>query len=270
MPDLSPELLQIYVDMAWPVLTNLSLAALILVVGWMASKWANRLILRMGARQRLDTALTRFTASIAQYATLAAFVIAALDRMGMQTTSLVAIFASAGLAVGLALQGSLSNFASGVLILFFRPFQLGDVITVAGVTGMVEDIGIFTTTLIPPDNQKIIVPNAQVTGGVIVNITAMGTRRGGVNVGVAYGTDLAVAEAALLRAANSAALVLKDPAPAVAFVDLGASSLDFTVLCWSKSEDYLGMLHQVRSAVYRELNDAGIEIPFSQIVVHQA
>ena len=165
----------------WPqaetFLIHVALAFLIFVVGWTASKWANSLALRAFERRKLDPAMSRFLASLVQYGVLAAAVIAALDRTGVPSTSFVPILGSAGLAIGLALQGSLGNFASGVMILLFRPFTLNDAVSVAGHTGRVEEIGLFATTLITPDNETIIVPNAQVTGGSIVNLTALGRRR---------------------------------------------------------------------------------------------
>lgn len=253
-----------------PMIEGVAIAIGILIIGWLASKIAEKWIVRVLGRAKIDAALGRFLGGIARYSVLAATLIAALGAVGIQTTSLVAIFASAGLAVGLALQGSLSNFASGVMILFFRPFTLGDVITAGGSTGAVHDIGIFTTTLLTPDNETVILPNKKVTDDRVVNHTVRGTRRGAVDVGVAYGSDVAIVIPLLEKAARSAELVLVDPAPAVAFVGLGASALDFKVLAWAKSADYLGMMHNVRKAVYDELNAAGIEIPYQQIVVHQA
>ncbi len=270
MEDLELEKLKTYYDMAWPLVSSLLMGILIFVVGWLASKWIHKLTVRACATAKLDEALGRFFASITRYSVLAATVIAALGEVGIQTTSLVAVFASAGLAVGLALQGSLANFASGVLILFFRPINLGDVVTVAGESGSVTDIGLFATTLTTLDNHKIIVPNAAVTGGNITNYSVLGRRRAKIEIGVAYGVDLNKAQAALQKAADRAALVLKDPAPAVAFVGFGASSLDFLVLTWAKPEEFIPMMHNVRVAIYEELAAADIEIPFTQIVVHQA
>ena len=258
--------LEKYIPLFW----NIAKAVLILIVGWTASKWGNKLTLKAFRSRNVDEALGRFIGNIIQYAILAAVFIAALGAVGVQTTSLVAIFASAGLAIGLALQGSLGNLASGVMILFFRPFNLGDKITGGGHTGKVEDIGLFATTLITPDNKKIIIPNNSVTGGAIINYSAKGTLRGCIEVGVAYGGDVEKVITVLEQAAKDADLVLSDPAPAVAFVGLGASSLDFNILVWSVAADYLGMLHNVRHKAYDALNKEGIEIPFNQIVVHQA
>lgn len=266
MQNLLPELIRPY----YPLIEGAVIAIAILVVGWIASKLFEKWVVAGVRRSKIDEALGRFLGGLTRYAILAATFIAALGAVGLQTTSLVAIFASAGLAVGLALQGSLANFASGVMILFFRPFGLGDFVVAGGKTGTVDDIGIFVTTLVTPDNEKVIIPNKKVTDDVITNYTARGQRRGGVDVGVAYGADVAKVLEVLLAAAKKADLVLDDPEPAVAFVGLGASSLDFKVLTWSKSADYLGMLHNVRHGVYDGLNAAGIEIPFNQIVVHKA
>jgi len=258
-----PEQLAPFIPLAQGIVTAIA----VLVIGWMASKWAHRMSIG-GLRSRgVDESLVRFLANMAQYTVLAAAVVSALGAVGIETASVIALLASAGLAVGLALQGNLANFASGVMILFFRPFTLADMVTVAGQTGVVEDIGLFATTLITADNKTIIVPNAQATGGVITNITRRGSLRGEVDVGVAYGSNLQHVEQVLLTAAGSAQTVLQDPAPAIAFTGMGASSLDFKVLVWSDSGDYLAMLHDVRHRVYRALEDAGIDIPYNQIVV---
>lgn len=253
-----------------PFATSLLMAVLVFGVGWMASKWANRLALAAGRRSKLDEAITRFAGSMAQYTVLAATVIASLGQLGVETTSLVAVFASAGLAVGLALQGTLSNFASGVMILFFRPIQLGDVATVGGQTGKIVDIGLFATTLHTPDNLKIVLSNSAVMGGTIINLTTLGTRRASIDIGVAYGSDLEQVMAVCIQAAKGCDLVLQDPAPAMAFTEMAASSLNFKLHVWAKSGDWMAMQHQVRSAAYNALEAAEIEIPFDQVVVHKA
>lgn len=245
-------------------------ALVIFILGWIASKWGNRLVLRALRRSQMDEALARFFASMAQYAILAFAVIAALDKAGVETTSLAAVIAAAGLAVGLALQGSLGNFASGVLLLFFRPFTIGDRISTAGHTGKVVDIGLFATTLTTPANERIIIPNSSVTGDSIVNHTASGKIRSTIAAGVAYGADIDQVCQILLDAANSSELVLEDPGPASAFVDMAASSLNFVVHCWSEPGNAVAMQHQVRRAIYNHLNEAGVEIPFDQLVVHKA
>lgn len=245
-------------------------ALIIFVVGWIASKWANALCLRAARKRGVDEALARFLSAMAQYAVLAFAVIAALSKVGVQTTSLVALLGAAGLAVGLALQGSLGHFASGVMLLLFRPFTIDDKVRVAGEDGQVKEIGLFASTLGTPSNELKIIPNGSITSDVIINYTAQGELRGGIAVGIAYGSDVQQAMKVMIDACNSVDTVLADPAPSVNFAGFGASSLDFQVRPWASTADYLGMLHNVRIALYDALNGAGIEIPFDQIVVHQA
>jgi small conductance mechanosensitive channel len=218
----------------------------------------------------MDDALARFFAAMAKYAVLAFAVIAALSKVGVQTTSLVALLGAAGLAVGLALQGNLGNFASGVMLLLFRPFTLEDRVTAGGQTGKVREIDLFATTLVTPSNEVIIVPNSSITSDSIVNHTSEGTLRAAISVGITYGADVNRAMQVMVEACKSVASVLADPVPSVNFKGFGASSLDFEVRPWATTDDYLGMLHDVRVALYDALNRAGIEIPFDQIVVHQA
>ncbi len=245
-------------------------AIAIFAIGWIVSKWAHSRTVGIVNKKELDQALGRFLASLVQWTVMLAAVIAAVDTVGFEVTSLVAVFASAGLAVGLALQGNLAHFASGVMILIFRPFTIGDVVTVAGSTGAVVEVGLFATTLHTPDGLQIIVPNGAITGGTIVNVTTRGTRRADVAVGVDYGTDPLVVIDLLTKAAQACPSVLDEPGVAVAFVGLGDSSIDFSVMGWSKSADYLAALHEIRSACYNTLNEANIGIPYPQVVHHQA
>ena len=244
-------------------------ALAILILGWLASKWGHRIVLKALRRSKVEETLARFFASAAQYTLLCFTVIAVLDKAGVETTSLAAVIAAAGLAVGLALQGSLGNFASGVLLLLFRPFALGDKISTAGQVGKVEDIGLFATTLSTPAKERIVIPNGVVTSDSIVNHTASGNIRSTIAVGVAYGSDIDRVCKVLTEAALSTDLVLPEPAPVAAFVDMAASSLNFVVLCWSEPANAAAMQHFVRRAVYNRLNEEGIEIPFDQVVVHK-
>lgn len=260
---LSPENL---IDLA----TQAATVLVIFVIGWILSKWISSLVLKAVRRANVDEALSRFFASIAQYAVLIFAITAALGKAGIETTSVAAVIAAAGLAVGLALQGSLGNFASGVLLLFFRPFTIGDRVTAGGHTGRVEDIGLFATTLSTPANERIILPNSTVTGDAITNHTASGKIRATIGAGVAYGADIDQVCQILLDAAEAADLVLDDPEPASAFVDMAASSLNFVVHCWAEPANFVAMQHNVRREIYNRLNAAGVEIPFDQLVVHRA
>ncbi len=266
MKELFPEPLQPYSGLIVGAATALA----IFVLGWIASKWVHAICLRLARKSQLDEALARFLASLAQYAVLAFAVIAALNKVGVATTSLVALIGAAGLAIGLALQGNLGHFASGVMLLLFRPFTLADRVKISGQDGKVTNIGLFASTLLTPGNAEIIVPNGKITSDVIVNYTSQRTLRGGIAVGVAYGTDLARAIEVMLTACRSIPAVLEEPEPTVYFKGFGASSIDFEVRPWATTDDYLPMLHDVSLALNDALEQAGIEIPFQQVVVHRA
>ena len=266
LDSLSPQNLDIISGLAIRGGTALAL----LVMGWIVSKWSYRLGLEALRRGRVEETLARFFASLAQYGILAFAVIASLDKAGVETTSLAAMIAAAGLAIGLALQGSLGNFASGVLLLLFRPFAIGDRITTAGHKGKVEDIGLFATVISTPAREHIIIPNGSITGDSIVNHTASGKMRSTLRIGVAYGADVDRVCELLVEVARSVDYVLPEPAPIAGFADMSASSLDFVVHCWSESATAIVMQHFVRRAIYNRLNEEGIEIPFDQLVVHRA
>lgn len=243
-----------------------------LFVGWLVARWVGKLT--RGALERAGTAsaLAAFLSNIVRYLVIVATFIAAAEAVGFQTTSLMAIFASAGLAIGLALQGSLSNFAAGVMILFFRPFGIDDWITVGGLTAKVTEIGLFATSMMKNDGTKVVVPNGSITGSVVENHTELDKRRATVNIGVEYGCDLQAAREALVRAVESVEGVLPNaegkPDYVVYFASFGGSSLDFQIHLWTVAKDFLPVQEQVRYAVYRELAAAGIGIPFPQLDVH--
>jgi small conductance mechanosensitive channel len=264
--ELVPEWMRPYI----PSALNLVFGLIILVVGWAISKWASKAILSGLRRAHVEEALARFLSSVAQYCVLAATIISALNRVGVQTTSLVALLASAGLAIGLALQGSLSSFASGVMILFFRPFMLGDVVQLSGHAGTVEDIGLFQTALSAVEGETIILPNSSITSNPIINYTARGIRRATIDVGVAYGSQVEDVMERLRKAMQKVDTGLAEPAPAIMLNALGASSLDFRVGLWCNSQDYPQTMTALRQSVYEELSEAGIEIPYPQMVLHQA
>lgn len=245
-------------------------ALVILGVGYWASGFASKLALRSSRNAKLSEALARFLGQAAWYTVFAMAAYSAVAAVGIETTGFLALFGTVGLAVGLALQGNLSHFASGVMILFFRPFDIDDVVTAGGHTGKVNEIGLFATTLFTPDQDTIIVPNGAITGGSIVNHTRKGFRRGSVDVGVAYGSDVAEVTAILEKAVAEVDLLRKDPGFAVVCTGLGASSVDFTILFHADVPNFIPAGPAVRVAAYNALNEAGVDIPFNQIVVHQA
>lgn len=249
-------------------LLKIGAAALIFVVGMWLAKRLTRLAESMLQRSKLDETLIRFAGKIL-FAVLVTFVaIAALSQIGVQTASLIAVLGAAGLAVGLALQGSLSNFAAGVMIIGFRPFQKGDYVEAAGVSGSVDEVSIFTTTLLTPDNRKVIVPNAQITGDTITNYSAMPTRRLDLVFGIGYNDDMTKAKNVLENILKAENRVLKDPAPNIAVHELGDSSVNLICRPWVKKEDYWNLHWDLHETVKQAFDKEGISIPFPQRDMH--
>ncbi len=255
---------------AWPFAIPVLKALATLVVGFFFAGKAEKWVVAGLERGNVDKALHGFLGGMVKYTVIAATIIATLGAFGIKTTSVVAVFASAGLAVGLALQGTLAHFASGVMILFFRPFTIGDRIQAGGFLGDVEEIGIFVTKLRLPDRTVIIVPNGEIMSGAILNHTDGANLRGTVEIGVGYGEDLDKVRQLLAEAAASSEYVLAEPGVVVWHAGFGASSVDFQVHCWCVQKDYLDMLDDVRQRFYDTLNAANVEIPFNQLVLHKA
>jgi small conductance mechanosensitive channel len=245
------------------------LAALaIFVIGrWVAMGIRNGLK-RMMEKGRADPIIIGFVCSIAYIALLAFVVIAALGQLGIQTTSFIAILGAAGLAVGLALQGSLANFAAGFLMIIFRPFKVGDFIEGAGVAGVVMEIQVFTTTLKTGDNKTIIIPNAKISGDNIINYSAQETRRVDMTVGVAYDADLSEVRDVLNDIISKDERILSDPPSQVAVAELADSSVNFIVRVWTKSGDYWGVKFDTTETIKNRFDAAGIGIPFPQRDIH--
>jgi small conductance mechanosensitive channel len=249
------------------MLINIVAAALIFYVGrWLAGILSN--FMEKGLSQaRVDATLSKFVRNLAYFGLMIFVVIAALNRLGVQTTSAVAVIGAAGLAVGLALQGSLSNFAAGVLLIIFKPFRVGDFIETAGVGGTVQEIQIFNTVLHSPDNVRIIVPNAQVTGGNIKNFTVNDKRRVDLVIGISYGDDIAKAKNLITSVLLSDSRILRDPAPVVVTSGLGDSSVDIAVRPWVKATDYWSTYFDLNEKIMQSLEQNGITIPFRQLDV---
>ena len=243
-------------------------AIALLIVGRMVAGLLRKLTRRSMKKAEVDATLIPFMSSMVYYLAMAVVLIAVLGLFGIQTTSLIAILGAAGLAIGLALQGTLSHFASGIMLLIFRPFRVGDVVDVGGTIGKVEEIGIFTTTLKSPDNIKITVPNSQIYGSTIKNMNGYETRRVDMVMGVSYDDDLALAMETMMRVIQEDTRVLAEPEPQIAVAELGDSSVNFVVRPWCKAEDYFGVKFDLTRRFKEELEAAGCSIPFPQRDVH--
>ncbi len=243
-------------------------AILILLVGVWLSKRLRGLFTRTLENRGVDRTLTGFLSSMLYGALMVFVVITAVGQLGVQTTSFVAVIGAAGLAVGLALQGSLSNFASGVLLILFKPFKAGDVIRAGGEAGTVVQVGILTTELRTPDNMQIIMPNASVLGSSITNVSAYPTRRVDMTVGVGYRDDLNKAKRIMAELLNADERVLAEPAVTIAVANLGDSSVDFVVRPWVNSGDYWDVKFDFTKAVKEAFDAEGISIPFPQRDLH--
>ena len=245
------------------------LAALaIFFIGRWVAKGVRKLVERIMAKGNVDPTLVTFTSNMAYIGLLAFIVIAALGQLGIQTTSFIAILGAAGLAVGLALQGSLSNFAAGFLLIIFRPFKVGDLIEAAGVFGVVEAIQIFTTQLKTADNKTVIVPNAKLTEDNIVNWTVKGTRRVDMVFGIGYDDDIDKARSLMADIIAADGRILKTPEPQISVSELADSSVNFVVRPWVKVEDYWGVHFDLTEKVKKAFDANGVSIPFPQRDVH--
>jgi small conductance mechanosensitive channel len=243
-------------------------ALVLLIVAWIVAVMVSRLVRRSLERARFDATLTKFFAHLVWWLVVLAAIVGCLGMFGVETTSFAAVLGAAGLAIGLAFQGTLSNFASGVMLLAFRPFKVGDVVTIAGQTGVVDEINVFATTLDTFDNRRFILPNNAISGATIENITYHSRRRADVDVGVSYDADIDRTREVLEKAAARVEGRLDDPPPVVFLAGLGASSVDWSVRVWAKREDFGAVKQATVRAVKRALDEAGIEIPYPQMDVH--
>lgn len=245
-------------------------AIVVLIVGRWIAGMARKAVRRSLERSKVDATLVPFLSGGVYYLLLGVVIIAVLSLFGIETTSLVAVLGAAGLAVGLALQGSLSNFAAGVMLLLFRPIRDGDFVEVAGTSGSVREIGIFTTNLDTPDNVRIIVPNSSIFGSIIKNYNANDTRRLDLTIGISYDDDIAEAVKIVDRVVKADARTLDDPAPTIAVGGLGDSSVDLVVRPWCNRTDYWPLRFDLLRALKEELEAGGCTIPYPQRDVHLA
>lgn len=243
-------------------------AALIFLIGKWISRKLTTLFSTLLEKNNVDITLTRFLESILYYTLIVVVVIAAAGQLGINTTSFITVVGAAGLAIGLALKDSLSNFASGVMLILFRPYRVGDFVNIAGVKGSVQRIDIFNTTLNTPDNQKVIVPNASVTSDVITNVTANDTRRVDLVIGIGYSDDIPKAKEVLKSILRAEDRILEKPAFNVAVSELADSSVNFVVRPWVKTDDYWDVYFDLTEKIKLTFDREGISIPFPQRDVH--
>lgn len=259
------ELVSAYV-IPWSI--NILFALAIFFIGRMLAKVLVRLLGKLLHKSGTDLMLVEFFKAIANAALLLLVIVAALDRLGVNTTSLVAMLGAAGLAVGLALQGSLQNFAAGVMLLLFRPFKAGDYVEAADCAGVIESMGIFTTTLRSADNKEIIIPNGSIYKGNIINYSARSTRRVDLSIGVGYKDDLRKVKQVLTDTIQADARVLKDPELLVAVEELAASSVRLVARAWVRSDDYWPVKFALTENIKLAFDANGISLPYPQMAVH--
>ena len=247
---------------------NLVSAILIFIIGkWVIAK-ITKLAKTVMEKAKIDRTLIEFAESLIYFALLMMVILASLNALGINTTSFLAVFGAAGLAVGLALQGSLANVGAAVLIIIFRPFKVGDFVEAGGATGTVEDVNLFSTVIAPLDNRTIIVPNAAIVGGNITNYSMKPNRRVDHVFGISYDDDLKLAKETLMEIIQSDERVLSEPAPFVAVSELGDNSVNFTTRAWVETADYWDVYFGMIEAVKLKFDEKGISFPYPQMDVH--
>ena len=256
----------------WELLTIYGLkiiaAVVVFVVGRWVAKGLTKFAEKVMTKRKVDVTIASFVANMTYIALLVFVVLAALGQLGIQTTSFIAVIGAAGLAIGLALQGSLANFAAGFLMIIFRPFRVGDYIEGAGVAGTVEAIQIFTTQLKTPDNKTVIIPNAPLTAANITNYSTKGTRRVDLVFGIGYGDDIDHAKKVIMDVLAKEERILKDPATTIGVVELSDSSVNIAVRPWVKADDYWNVYFNLTENIKKSFDSQGISIPFPQRDVH--
>jgi len=247
---------------------NIIAALLIFILGRWFADLLSKVIEKAVERSSKDITLATFVKHLSYAGMLILVIIAAISKLGVQTASLVAVIGAAGLAIGLALQGSLSNFAAGILLIIFKPFKIGDLVEMAGVLGTVKEIHIFCSMVNTLDNRRVVIPNAKITGDNIVNLSDTDKRRIDMVFGISYGDDMAAAKSALQRVAAADSRILKDPEITIAVSELADSSVNIVCRPWVKPEDYWGVYFNLVEQGKLELEKSGITIPFPQQDVH--
>ena len=251
----------------WPLVVSGTKALIVLVLGWIAAGLISSAVrTRINKTPQIDETLGNFVASLVRWVLLAIVLVAVLGIFGIEATSLVAMLGAATLAIGLALQGTLSDIAAGFMLILFRPYKLGQFVDIGGTSGTVKDLNLFVTELVTPDNVQIIVPNGQAWGAIITNYSAHDTRRVDMVFGIDYGDSADAAKEIILDLANADSRVMTDPAPWVRVTNLGDSSVDLTARLWCKAADYWELKFAMTQAVKEAFDDKGISIPYPHSV----
>lgn len=257
-----------WLEMLLPIATNLLAALAIYIIGGWIARQIMKAVDKLMSLRGMDAALAKFLHAISSTVLSFIVLLIAVEQLGIDTTSLLAILGAAGLAVGLALKDSLSNFAAGVMLIVFKPFKLGDYVEAGGVAGVVEQISIFNTIFRSPDNKEIIVPNALIYGDVIVNVSARATRRVDMIIGISYDDDMRKARDLIWQVLKADERILQEPEAVVAVGELGDSSVNFVVRPWCRTEDFWAVKWDFLENIKRSFDDNGISIPYPQRDVH--
>ncbi|AQT58839.1 mechanosensitive ion channel protein MscS [Cellvibrio mixtus] len=262
------QLITFYDKFVAPWSIKIIAALLIFFIGHLVAKMIARLIGKVLGRTKLDVILVEFIQSLVNALLLVFVVVAALDQLGVNTNSVIAVLGAAGLAIGLALQGSLQNFAAGFMLLIFRPFKGGDFVEAAGTAGVIDKIGIFSTTMHTGDNKQVIIPNGTIYSSNIINYSARGTRRIDMVFSIGYSDDIRLARDVIAKVISADARVLPEPEPLIAVGELGASSVNFYVRPWVKSDDFWPVRFDLTEKIKLAFDENGISIPFPQMDIH--
>jgi small conductance mechanosensitive channel len=239
-----------------------------LVIGVWFARWLARIAGKVLDKRSVDPTLTKFAISLVRITLITFVIISAISQVGIETTSFIAVIGAAGLAIGFALQGSLSNFASGVMLIIYKPIKVGDYIKGGGDAGSVESVGMFVTTLVTPDNKVIYIPNSALTGSNITNYSVKDTRRVDMVFGIGYGDDIDKAKNVIKSVIDNDSRILKDPAPQIVVTELADSSVNFSVRPWVNRADYWGVYCDVTEQIKKKFDEQNISIPFPQRDVH--
>ena len=249
---------------AWDILVAIA----IYIVGRWIIRYLDRLLERIFTRRNMEISLAKFVRSFVKTALYVILIVSLVRKLGVDTSSFVALLASTGVAIGMALSGTLQNFAGGIMILLLRPFRIGDYVQTQGFEGTVKEIKLFNTVLNTVDNKLITLPNGPIVNNVINNYSAENRRRVDLSVSISYGDDYDVARQAILDIIAADARIEQDPAPFVAIGSLGDSAVNITIRVWAKSSDYWGIYHNLNEQIYKQLPAKGIHFPFPQMQVH--